>query len=100
MLGAAGEELGYDRHLKPNTTKRRTQSLSRQGSMFGQLIPNMTDFLLLPLIKRFAAAPQKASDHAAQMLIAYHPHRPGAPQGGLTVASVRPGGPDGTVRPP
>ena len=54
LLGAAGEELGYDRHLKTNTTKRRTHSLFRQGSMLYQLIPNMTDFLLLPLIKRFA----------------------------------------------
>jgi hypothetical protein len=25
LLGAAGEQLGYDRHLKTNTTKRRTQ---------------------------------------------------------------------------
>jgi len=54
LLGAAGEQLGYDRHLKTNTTKRRTHSLFRQGSMLYELIPNMTDFLLLPLIKRFA----------------------------------------------
>ena len=31
LLGAAGEALGYDRHLKSNTTKRRTHSLLRQG---------------------------------------------------------------------
>jgi len=31
LLGAAGESLGYDRHLKTNTTKRRTHSLFRQG---------------------------------------------------------------------
>ena len=54
LLGAAGEQLGYDRHLKTNTTKRRTHSLFRQGSMLYELMPNMTDFLLLPLIKRFA----------------------------------------------
>ena len=53
LLGAAGEQLGYDRHLKTNTTKRRTHSLFRQGSMLYELMPNMTDFLLLPLIKRF-----------------------------------------------
>jgi hypothetical protein len=33
LLGAAGEALGYDRHLKSNTTKRRTHSLFRQGGM-------------------------------------------------------------------
>ena len=54
LLGAAGEQLGYDRHLKTNTTKRRNHSLFRQGSMLYELMPNMTDFLLLPLIKRFA----------------------------------------------
>ena len=32
LLGAAGEALGYDRHLKSNTTKRRTHSLFRQGA--------------------------------------------------------------------
>ncbi len=54
LLGAAGEQLGYDRHLKANTTRRRTHSLFRQGSMLYELMPNMTDFLLLPLIERFA----------------------------------------------
>ena len=32
LLGAAGEQLGYDRHLKTNTTKRRTHSLFRRGA--------------------------------------------------------------------
>lgn len=54
LLGAAGESLGYDRHLKTNTTRRRTHSLFRQGSMLYQLMPNMTEFLLRPLIERFA----------------------------------------------
>ena len=31
LPGAAGESLGYDRHLKTNTTKRRTHSLFRQS---------------------------------------------------------------------
>ena len=39
LLGAAGEALGYDRHLKSNTTKRRTHSLFRQGCMLYDLIP-------------------------------------------------------------
>ena len=33
LLGAAGEALGYDRHLKSNTSKQRTHSLFRQGAM-------------------------------------------------------------------
>jgi hypothetical protein len=56
LLGAAGEALGYDRHLKSNTTKRRTHSLFRQGSMLYDLIPTMPKRRLLPLIERFAAS--------------------------------------------
>jgi len=54
LLGAAGEALGYDRYLKSNTTKRRTHSLFRQGSMLYDLIPTMPEVRLLPLIERFA----------------------------------------------
>jgi len=54
LLGAAGEALGYDRHLKSNTTKRRTHSLLRQGSMLYELIPTMPEHLLRPLIEQFA----------------------------------------------
>ena len=54
LLGAAGEALGYDRHLKSNTTKRRTHSLFRQGSMLYELIPTMPEHRLQPLIKEFA----------------------------------------------
>jgi len=53
LLGAAGEALGYDRHLKSNTTKRRTHSLFRQGSMLYELIPTMPEHLLRPLVKQF-----------------------------------------------
>lgn len=53
LLGAAGESLGYDRYLKASTTKRRTHSLFRQGCMLYELIPNMTEHLLRPLIERF-----------------------------------------------
>ena len=55
LLGAAGEALGYDRHLKSNTTKRRTHSLFRQGAMLYDLMPNMPDQQLAPLVERFAA---------------------------------------------
>jgi hypothetical protein len=54
LLGAAGETLGYDRYLKSNTTKRRTHSPFRQASMLYELIPNMTEFMLRPLIEQFA----------------------------------------------
>ena len=55
LLGAAGEALGYDRHLKSNTTKRRTHSLFRQGCMLYELLPTMPEHRLLPLVERFAA---------------------------------------------
>ena len=54
LLGAAGEALGYDRHLKSNTTQRRTHSLLRQGSMLYELIPTMPDLRLRPLVEQFA----------------------------------------------
>lgn len=54
LLGAAGERLGMDRHLKVNTTKRRTHSLFRQGCMLYDLIPNMPESRLLPLMTMFS----------------------------------------------
>jgi hypothetical protein len=55
LLGAAGEALGCDRHLKSNTSKKRTHSLFRQGAMLYDLIPTMPEPRLRPLIERFAA---------------------------------------------
>ena len=49
LLGAAGEALGYDRHLKSNTSKKRTHSLFRQGAMLYELIPMMPEPRLRPL---------------------------------------------------
>ena len=60
LLGAAGEALGYDRLLKSNTTKRRTHSLFRQGCMLYDLIPNMPEHRLAPLMQNFADAVSKA----------------------------------------
>ena len=54
ILGAAGESLGMDRLLKSNTSKTRTHSLFRQGCMLYELIPNMPQHRLLPLMQRFA----------------------------------------------
>ena len=54
LLGTAGEALGYDRHLKSNTSTRRTHSLFRQGSMLHELIPTMPEHRLRPLVEQFA----------------------------------------------
>jgi len=54
LLGAAGEALGFDRHLKANTVKTRTHSLFRQGCMLYELIPTMPAVRLRPLMKKFA----------------------------------------------
>jgi Transposase DDE domain len=58
LLGAAGESLGMDRHLKSNTVK--THSLFRQGSMLYDLIPNMPEHRLRPLVDRFAELLQQS----------------------------------------
>ena len=55
LLGAAGETLGYARHLKSNTAKHRTHSLFRQGCMLYDLIPNMPESHLRPLMETFTA---------------------------------------------
>jgi hypothetical protein len=60
LLGAAGESLGMDRHLKSNTVKRRTHSLFRQGCMLYDLIPNMPEHRLMPLINRYAEILQQS----------------------------------------
>jgi hypothetical protein len=59
-LGAAGESLGMDRHLKSNTVKTRTHSLFRQGCMLYDLIPNMPEHRLRPLINRYAEILQQS----------------------------------------
>lgn len=54
LLGAAGESLGLDRLLKSNTSKRRTHSLFRQGCLLYDLIPNMPETRLEPLVAKYA----------------------------------------------
>lgn len=56
LLGAVGESLGMDRLLKSNTSKTRTHSLFRQGCMLYELIPNMPEHRLIPLMEKFAEA--------------------------------------------
>ena len=53
LLGAAGESLGMDRQLRTSTTKRRVHSLFRQGCLLYELIPNMPEQRLRPLIDKF-----------------------------------------------
>ena len=68
MLGTAGEELGMDRHLRSGTSKRRTHSLFRQGCMLYELIPNMPEVRLRPLMQRFAEVMQRSG--AIQRMVA------------------------------
>ncbi len=56
LLGTVGESLGMDRLLKSNTSKNRTHSLFRQGCMLYELIPNMPEHRLVPLIEKFTDA--------------------------------------------
>lgn len=56
LLGSVGESLGMDRLLKSNTSTTRTHSLFRQGCMLYELIPNMPEHRLAPLMEQFAEA--------------------------------------------
>lgn len=62
LLGAVGESLGMDRLLKSNTSKTRTHSLFRQGCMLYELIPNMPEHRLAPLMQAFAQAVSEAPE--------------------------------------
>jgi hypothetical protein len=53
LLGAACEQVGYDRYLKANTVKRRTHSLFRQGQMVYDLLPRMREEWATKIINAF-----------------------------------------------
>ena len=55
-LGMVGESLGMDRLLKSNPSAQRTHALFRQGCMLYDLIPNMPEHRLLPLVQKFNEA--------------------------------------------
>ena len=61
MFGAVGESLGMDRLLKSNTSNTQSHSLFRQGCMLYELIPNMPQHRLAPLMAAFAQAVAPAS---------------------------------------
>lgn len=43
LLGAAGEQIGFDKKLKVNTVKTRTHSLIRQGMFYYKFFDNFTE---------------------------------------------------------
>lgn len=53
MLGAAGEAIGIDRHLKTNTVKRRTLSLLNQGLFHYAAFPKMKQERAVALMAKF-----------------------------------------------
>ena len=59
-----------DRLLKSNTSKTRTHSLFRQGCMLYDLIPNMPEHRLVPLIQAFNSAVTKAGIFRAAFAMA------------------------------
>jgi hypothetical protein len=69
LLGTAGESLGRDRLLKANTSKTRTHSLFRQGCILYELIPNMPEQRLAPLMEKFAEAVSTAGVFAPRLAI-------------------------------
>jgi hypothetical protein len=70
LLGAVGESLGMDRLLKSNTSKTRTHSLFRQGCMLYDLIPNMPEHRLAPLMQAFNAAVANAAAFTSAVSVA------------------------------
>src|SRR3954447_11035624 len=70
LLGAVGERLGMDRLLKSNTSKTRTHSLFRQGCMLYDLIPNMPEHRLAPLMQAFNEAVAKSGVFASAVAMA------------------------------
>jgi Transposase DDE domain len=69
LLGAVGESLGMDRLLKSNTSKTRTHSLFRQGCMLYDLIPNMPEHRLMPLMQAFNKAVANAGVFASALAV-------------------------------
>jgi Transposase DDE domain len=53
LLGVASERSGMDRGLKANTVKRRTHSLFRQGAIWYDLLPDLSDERVERLLTAF-----------------------------------------------
>ena len=54
ILGAAGEQLGYDKGLKANTVKHRTLSLFRQGCIYFNRLTRWPTIEMQKLIETFS----------------------------------------------
>ncbi len=50
LLGAASEEVGFDKYLKSNTIITRTHSLFAQGKLILKLIPTLKEKWLIPIM--------------------------------------------------
>lgn len=61
LLGAASEDVGLDRILKTNTSKRRTMSLLRQGYIWHQRLDRIREEWYEPLIRRYGELIQQYS---------------------------------------
>ena len=48
-----GDGRGMDRSLRTSTVKRRVHSLFRQGCLLYDLIPNMPEQRLKPLVEKY-----------------------------------------------
>jgi transposase len=70
LLGAAGEAIGYDRHLYASTAKKRQLSLIRQGLHWYGAIPNMKEERLIPLINSFVKILQEQAIFHALFFVA------------------------------
>ena len=53
LLGAAGENIGFDRKLKVNTVKTRTHSLLRQGIFYYKFLQKFTEDELAKILNAF-----------------------------------------------
>jgi hypothetical protein len=53
LLGVASERSGMDRTLKANTVKRRTHSLFRQGAIWYDLLPDLSEERIERLLTAF-----------------------------------------------
>ena len=66
--GAVGKSLGMGWLLKSNMSKTQPHSLLRQGCMLYDLIPNMPEYRLIPLMDACARAMSKATEFSEQII--------------------------------
>jgi hypothetical protein len=67
VLGAAGESLGMDRQLRTSTTRRRVHSLFRQGYLLYEVVPNLPEDRLPPLIDKYTELREKKTSSSHKL---------------------------------